>query len=94
MEYKFTGKLIFADGTVKEGFIVTAKYYKQENTYGNGYYLDIASSLDTPGTSRYYDVRYEIIDDFREFAEEVIKNLWSGKRGSARYDFTLLEETA
>lgn len=84
MKYDFKGKLVFADGTDKE-FNVVATYYHQDDTYGNGYYLDIASQFDSPGNSRYYDVRYEIIEDFRQFALEVIQSIWSGKKGSAKF---------
>jgi len=59
-------------------------YDKCGNDYGNGYYLNIRCLSETGRLMRtdLYDVRYEKIVDFKAYAINLIRSIYSGERGS------------
>lgn len=73
------------DGT-EHSVEILATYSKGGFQYGNGYYLSFEGLIDgAPRIDRLYDVRYEVIEDFRSYALDTIKSIWSGKNGSWKF---------
>lgn len=82
--YNFTGYI--TDNTDKKDMDLVAHYCKSDSPYGNGYYLSLKGNINgRPSVDRFFDVRYEVIDDFKEYALDVIKTLWSGEKGSWKF---------
>lgn len=85
MMFNINGILRDTDGEEKRvEFLAT--YSKCGFEYGNGYYLQIDGNIDgRPCIDRLIDVRYAVIDDFREYAVDIIKSIWSGNKGSWKF---------
>ena len=89
MQYEFKGYI--TDGEEKKSAEFVVRFEKGGFQYGNGYYMGLKGHISTDRDDRVvkindlYDVRYEIIEDFRKFALDVIKSKWSGENGSWKF---------
>ena len=84
MQYNFTG--FITDGENKKSMDLLVTFEKGGFEYGNGYYMNLSGQVNGhPAIDRLFDVRYEVIEDFRSYALDTIKSIWSGKNGSWKF---------
>lgn len=88
MQYEFKGYI--TDGEEKRPAWFRVQFENGGFQYGNGYYMGIKGGIQCSDdkvskVDRLYDVRYEIIEDFKVYALNTIKSIWSGEKGSWKF---------